>query len=43
MFYQDRIETNSFQLFAQPEISEWFSIISGIIFEVNIVAEQKQA
>jgi len=41
--YQDRIETNSLQLFAHPEKSEWFSIISVIIFVVNIVAEQKQA
>jgi len=41
MVYQDRIETNISQLFAYPENSEWFSIISVIIFEVNIVAEQK--
>ena len=40
--YQDRIATNSLQLFAHPEISEWFYTIPGI-FEVNIVAEQKQA
>jgi len=31
------------QLFAHLETLEWFSIIYGIIFEVNIVAEQKQA
>jgi len=31
------------QLFAHSETSEEFSIISVIIFEVNIVAEQKQA
>jgi len=31
------------QLFAHPETSEWLAIISGIICEVNIVAEQKQA
>jgi len=31
------------QLFAHPENSEWFSIIYVVIFEVNIVAEQKQA
>jgi len=43
MAYQDRIETNLLQLFAHPETSEWFSIISGIIFEVNIVAEREQA
>jgi len=40
MVYQYRIYTNLLQLFAQPEISKWFSVI---IFEVNIVAEQKQA
>jgi len=27
----------------QPQTSVWFSVISGIIFEVNMVAEQKQA
>jgi len=43
MVYQDRLEANSLQLFAHPENSEWFSIISVINFEVNIVAEQKQA
>jgi len=43
MTYQDRIETNLLQLFAHLESSEWFSIISGIIFEVKIVDEQKQA
>jgi len=42
MVYQDQIETNLLQLFAQQENSECFSIISVIIFEVNIVAEQKQ-
>jgi len=41
MVYQDRIETNLLQLFAQQENSEWFSIISATIFEANIVAEQK--
>jgi len=40
MVYQDRIETNLLQLAGHQE---WFSIISGIIFEVNIIAEQKQA
>jgi len=29
------------QLFAHPETSEWFSIIYGIIIDVNIVVEQK--
>ena len=43
MVYHDRSETNLLQPFAHPETSEWFSIISGIIFEVNIVDEQKQA
>jgi len=42
MVYQDRLETNLLQLFGHPEISEWFSIISVIIFEVNIVGEQTQ-
>ena len=32
MVYQDRIETNLLQLFAHPEISERFSIISVLIF-----------
>jgi len=27
MVYQDRLETNLFQLFAHPENSEWFSIV----------------
>ena len=39
--YQDRLETNLLQLFGQPENSELFSIISVIIFEVNIIDEQK--
>jgi len=43
MVYEDRLETNLLQLFTYPENSEQVSIISGIIFEVNIVAEQKQA
>jgi len=41
--YKDRIETYLLKLCAHPENSEWFSVISVIIFEVNIVAEQKQA
>jgi len=41
MTYQDRFETNLLQLFAQ-ENSECLSVISAVIFEVNIVAEQKQ-
>jgi len=42
MVYQDRLETNLLQLFTHPENSEWFSIISAIIFKVNIAHEQKQ-
>jgi len=42
MVYQDQLETNLLQLFRHSENSEWFSIISVIIFEVNIVDEQKQ-
>jgi len=42
MVYQDRFETNSLQLFAHPETSEWFSIIYVFIFEANIFAEQKE-
>jgi len=42
MVYKDRVETKLLQLFAHPENSEWFSIISYIIFEVIIVAEEKQ-
>ena len=39
---QDRLKTNLLQLFGRPEFSEWYSIISVIIFEINIVDEQKQ-
>jgi len=42
MIYQNWLKTNLLQLFGHPENSEWFSIISAIIFEVNIVDEQKQ-
>jgi len=42
MVYQNRLETNLLQLFGHLENSEWFSIIPVIIFEVNIVNEQKQ-
>jgi len=42
MVYQDRFVKNLLQLFGHPENSEWFSISSIIIFEVNIVDEQKQ-
>jgi len=43
MVYQDPFEINLLQLLAHLQPSEWFSIISGTIFEVNLVAEQKQA
>jgi len=42
MVHQYRIETSLQQLFAHRENSEQFSVISVIIFEVNIVAKQKQ-
>jgi len=41
MIYQIDL-TNLLQLFAHPENSKRFSIVSVIIFEVNIVDEQKQ-
>jgi len=43
MVYQDRLEINLLQLFGHPDNSQRFSIISVIIFEVNIAAEHKQA
>jgi len=39
---EDLVETNLLQLLTHPQHSEWFSTLSVIIFEVNIVAEQKQ-
>jgi len=42
MVYQHRIETSLLQLFAHPENSEGFSVISVIIFQVNIVVKQKE-
>jgi len=39
----DRLETNLLQIFAHPQKPEWVSILSGRIFEVNVVARQKQA
>ena len=42
MVYQYRLETYSLELIARPENSEWFSIISVVVFEVNMAAEQKQ-
>ena len=43
MVYQDRLEAYLLLIFAHQQISEWFSVISAIIFEVNIVAKKKQA
>jgi len=43
MLCQDRLKTNLLRLFAHPENSEWFYVISVFTFEVKIVAEQKQA
>ena len=43
MVYQYRHERFSLQLFAHSENSGWFSMISVIIFKVNIASEQKQA
>jgi len=40
--YQDLVETNLLQLFAHPENSEWFSVISIAMFDVKIVAEEKR-
>ena len=43
MIYQDRLKTNLLQVFAHTENYVWLSTIPVIIFEVNIVAEQRQA
>jgi len=43
MVNQDRLETALLQLFAHPDTSERFSVISVMNFDVNSVAEQKQA
>jgi len=44
MVYQDRLEPYLLQLFAHAETSDYFFYnLSVVIFEVNIVAEQKQA
>jgi len=43
LVYQDRLETNLWQLFAHPQTSQWFSVVSGIIFVVNVISGQKQA
>jgi len=40
-FIKIDLETNFLHLFTHPETLEWFSIISVISLEVNIVAEQK--
>jgi len=42
MVCKDRLETSLLQLFAHPQNSEWSSIISAIMFEVNVVATQKE-
>ena len=41
MVYQDQIETNLLQLFAHQETSQWFYIIFGVIFEVDIVTKKQ--
>jgi len=38
MVCQDRLETNLLQLFAHPKFSERLCIISGSIFEVNVLS-----
>jgi len=43
MIYQDRLERNLLQLFANTENSEWFSMISVISLEVNIFTEHENA
>ena len=42
MVCKDRLETNLLQLLAHLQNSEWSSIISAIMFEVNVVAAQKE-
>jgi len=42
MVYQDRIETNLLQLFAQQENSEWFSIISVIILSSTLLLNRNK-
>jgi len=37
-----RAITNIGDIFKEPQHSEWFSTLSVIIFEINIVPEQKQ-
>jgi len=39
---RDRLLTNLLQLFAHSQDSEWFSTIFAIIFEDDIVAEQRK-
>jgi len=43
MVYRDRFEINLLQLFGHQYNSECSSIISAIIFEVNILVAQKLA
>ena len=42
-FIKIDLETNLLQLFANPETSEWFSLIYVISLDVSIVAKQKEA
>jgi len=42
MVYQDLLETNLLQLFAQLETSEWFSIILVLFLRSTLFTEQKQ-
>ena len=41
MVYEDGVETSLLQLYARPQNSDWFSIISVVIFEVSVADEQK--
>jgi len=43
MVYKDWLETNLLQQFAHPQNSQRLTVSSAIIFEVNIIATQKQA
>ena len=42
MVYPDRLETILLQLFEYPENSEWFSIISVIIFKVDMLLNRSK-
>jgi len=41
MVYQEWFETKLLRLFAHPENSEWFSIISVIVFDLTLFLKQK--